>query len=126
MNITHLDHLVLTVKNIDTTCKFYTAVLGMDEIEFGEGRKALLFGNQKFNLHQLGNEFEPKAKQPLSGAIDLCLISDTPIENIISELKDHKVPIEVGPIKRTGATGKLISVYFRDPDQNLIEVSNYV
>ena len=126
MKITQLDHLVLTVQDIDVTCEFYHSVLGMEIITFSEGRKALKFGNQKFNLHQAENEFEPKANNPLAGAIDLCLISETPLESIIKELKLHNISIEEGPIERTGATGIINSVYIRDPDKNLIEISNYV
>ena len=126
MNINQLDHLVLTVNDIEQTCRFYQNILGMEVIEFLGGRKALCFGNQKFNLHQVGKEFEPKAEKPTSGAIDLCLVSDTPINEIIAELAKHSIPIIEGPIERTGATGTLISVYIRDPDKNLIEISNYV
>ncbi|MEE9326927.1 MAG: VOC family protein [Cocleimonas sp.] len=124
MKITHLDHLVLTVKNIDATCMFYEDVLGMEVITFAENRKALKFGQQKFNLHQAGNEFEPKADKPKAGAIDLCLISETPIDTIIKELNSLKISIIEGPVKRTGSTTDLISVYVRDPDKNLIEISN--
>ena len=126
MNITQLDHLVLTVKSISDTCDFYTQVLGMDLIEFGDGRKALKFGDQKFNLHEVDKEFEPKANKPTSGAIDLCLISNTALQKVISELNQHGIKIEEGPIERTGATGKLLSVYIRDPDKNLIEISNRI
>jgi catechol 2,3-dioxygenase-like lactoylglutathione lyase family enzyme len=124
LKITHLDHLVLTVKNIEATCAFYKDVLGMKVITFAKNRKALKFGQQKFNLHQAGNEFEPKANSPKPGAIDLCLISETPIDTIIKELNSFGVPIIEGPIKRTGSTTDLISVYVRDPDKNLIEISN--
>ncbi len=126
IKISQLDHLVLTVKSIEVTCEFYSRVLGMETISFGDNRKALKFGNQKFNLHEVGKEFEPKAHKPCSGAIDLCLISNTPLDNIISHLKHHNILIEEGPIERTGATGKLLSVYIRDPDKNLIEISNKV
>ena len=126
INITQLDHLVLTVKSIEVTCAFYQNILGMEIITFGDNRKALKFSNQKINLHELGKEFEPKAYKPCSGAIDMCLISDTPLKNIISHLNQHNISIEEGPIERTGATGKLLSVYIRDPDKNLIEISNHV
>ena len=126
INITKLDHLVLTVVDIEATCNFYSRVLGMDVISFGEGRKALRFGQQKFNLHQAGKEFSPKADKPTVGAIDLCLISDTPIDEIISELKQQQILIEEGPVARTGATGALLSVYIRDPDKNLIEIANQI
>lgn len=124
--IHHMDHIVFTVANIENTVNFYTKALGMTEETFGQGRKALKFGNQKFNLHQKGKEFEPKAEHPTCGAMDLCLISEKPLEEVISWLKACDVTITEGPIERTGATGKIRSVYFRDPDQNLIEVSNYL
>jgi catechol 2,3-dioxygenase-like lactoylglutathione lyase family enzyme len=101
-------------------------VLGFNVVTFGEGRKALTFGRQKFNLHQQGKEFEPKAKAPTPGAIDLCLIASTPLDQVIEELNALGVLIEEGPVDRTGATGPIRSVYLRDPDQNLIEISNYV
>jgi catechol 2,3-dioxygenase-like lactoylglutathione lyase family enzyme len=126
MNIDRLDHIVLTVADIDTTIAFYTRVLGFNVVTFGEGRKALTFGRQKFNLHQQGKEFEPKAKAPTPGAIDLCLIASTPLDQAIEELNALGVLIEEGPVDRTGATGPIRSVYLRDPDQNLIEISNYV
>ncbi|MCH6264560.1 VOC family protein [Neobacillus citreus] len=126
MNIKGLDHLVLTVKEIEVTCKFYSSVMGMEVQTFGEGRKALKFGNQKINLHQSGREFEPKAIRPTPGSADLCFITDTPIEEIIESLEKHRITIIEGPIERTGALGRINSVYFRDPDLNLIEVSNYI
>ena len=126
MNIVRLDHLVLTVRNINETCRFYEQVLGMTVVTFGAGRKALQFGQQKFNLHQHGQEFEPKADRPTPGAIDLCLISDMPINAVIAHLQQNGVSIEEGPVQRTGALGPIQSVYFRDPDDNLIEVSNYI
>lgn len=125
MKIDRLDHLVLTVADIDATVAFYTRVLGFDVVTFGEGRKALTFGRQKFNLHQHGKEFEPKAKVPTPAAIDLCLISSTPLDEVVDELGTMGITIEEGPIDRTGATGPIRSVYLRDPDQNLIEISNY-
>jgi len=125
MNIDRIDHLVLTVNDIDTTVDFYTRVLGLEVVTFGEGRKALVFGRQKFNLHQKGKEFEPKAAAPTTGAIDLCLISGTPLKDVISELNQADIPIEQGPVGRTGATGPIQSIYIRDPDLNLIEISNY-
>lgn len=126
IHITQLDHLVLTVQNIDASCEFYSRVLGMEIVAFGEGRKALKFGDQKFNLHEAGWEFEPRADKPVPGAIDLCLITDTRLDSVIDELNQQNIPIEQGPIKRTGATGKLLSVYIRDPDKNLIEIANHV
>ena len=126
MQISHLDHLVLTVADIKTTCDFYRHVLNFEVIEFGERRKALKFGSQKINLHQAGHEFEPKAAFPTRGSADLCFISETPVEQIIQHLKQRHIVIEQGPIQRTGALGAILSVYIRDPDQNLIEISNYV
>ena len=93
---------------------------------FGAGRTALKFGRQKFNLHQQGREFEPKADRPTPGSADLCLIATTPLDSVVAHLQAKGVAIEEGPVRRTGATGPIVSVYFRDPDQNLIEVSNYV
>ncbi|MBY0571112.1 MAG: VOC family protein [Burkholderiaceae bacterium] len=126
MKISRIDHVVLTVANIDATCEFYSQVLGMDVVTFGEGRKALTFGQQKFNLHQAGKEFEPKASRPTPGSVDLCLISETPLNQVVSELEAAGVKVTEGPIQRTGAMGPIVSVYFRDPDHNLIEVSNYL
>jgi len=124
MKISHLDHLVLTVSNIETTCHFYQTVLGFEVITFKDDRKALKFGNQKINLHQQGNEFEPKALQPTPGSADLCFISDTPISEVVAHLNQLNIQIEEGPIERTGAMHPILSVYIRDPDQNLIEISN--
>ncbi|WP_152403249.1 VOC family protein [Paenibacillus cellulositrophicus] len=125
MNINRLDHLVLTVSNIDQTCEFYSRVLGMRTVTFGEGRKALHFGQQKINLHEAGKEFEPKAKTPMPGTADLCFITDDPIPDVIRHLEYCNVMIEEGPVFRTGALGSITSVYLRDPDGNLIEISNY-
>lgn len=124
MKISHLDHLVLTVASIEVSAAFYSRVLGMDVVTFGEGRTALTFGTQKLNLHQLGNEFEPKAQQPTAGAVDLCLLTETPIAEVIHELQQAGIEIIAGPVRRTGATGPILSVYFRDPDHNLLEVAN--
>lgn len=125
MKINRLDHLVLTVADIDSTCVFYKNVLGMTIAEFGTGRKALQFGSQKINLHQKGKEYEPKAFNPTEGSADLCFIADTPVSEILKELKSKRIEIIEGIVERTGATGKILSIYFRDPDKNLIEVSNY-
>lgn len=125
MQIDRIDHLVLTVKSIDDSCEFYSSVLGMQVVTFGKGRKALSFGQQKINLHQFGNEFEPKACRPTPGSADLCLISTTPMEEIIKHLKTVGIKVLEGPVKRTGAVGDILSVYFRDPDENLIEISVY-
>ncbi|WP_436861839.1 VOC family protein [Acinetobacter haemolyticus] len=126
MKISHLDHLVLTVANIEITCQFYRSILNFEVITFGENRKALKFGNQKINLHQVGKEFEPKAFQPTSGSADLCFIAETPLEKVIEHLQQLNIEIIEGPIERTGAMGKILSIYIRDPDQNLIEISNYL
>jgi len=126
MNIDRIDHVVLTVRSIDVTCEFYTRVLGMRVVTFAGGRKALTFGRQKFNLHEAGREFEPKADRPTPGSIDLCLITHTPLADVIAHLRRCEVTILEGPVDKTGATGAIRSVYFRDPDANLIEVSNYV
>jgi catechol 2,3-dioxygenase-like lactoylglutathione lyase family enzyme len=126
VRIDRLDHLVLTVADIDATVDFYTRVLGMDAVTFGAGRTALAFGRSKINLHRAGHEFEPKAHRPTPGSADLCLIAEGPLEQVIEDLAAHGVPIEEGPVERTGATGPIRSVYFRDPDQNLIEVSSYL
>lgn len=123
--ITHLDHLVLTVKDIPRSVAFYTKVLGMKEVLFAAGRIALSFGDQKINLHEEGKEFEPKAIRPTPGSADLCFISDTSIGAILSTLRTHGVEIVEGPVSRAGARGPIRSIYFRDPDGNLIEISNY-
>ncbi|WP_034853055.1 VOC family protein [Inquilinus limosus] len=130
IRIDHLDHLVLTVASIEATCDFYTSALGMTVETFGastpEGshRKALRFGDQKINLHQAGREFEPKALRPTPGSADLCFIAATPLEEVMAHLQRLGIAIEEGPVPRTGATGPIRSVYLRDPDQNLIEISN--
>ena len=126
MRIDRLDHLVLTVADIDATVAFYTRVLGMEAVTFGAGRTALAFGRSKINLHRAGHEFEPKASRPTPGSADLCLIAASPLEQVIEDLAAHGIPVEEGPVERTGATGPILSVYFRDPDQNLIEVSTYL
>jgi catechol 2,3-dioxygenase-like lactoylglutathione lyase family enzyme len=125
MDIDRIDHVVLTVQNIEATCAFYARVLGMRPLTFAGNRKALAFGRQKFNLHEAGREFEPKAARPTPGSIDLCLITSTPLDDVVAHLRRCDVEIIEGPVAKTGATGPIRSVYFRDPDQNLIEVSNY-
>ena len=122
--IDRIDHIVLTVFDLDRTIDFYARVLGMEPVTFAGGRRGLAFGRQKLNLHQAGKEFEPKALRPAPGAIDLCFIAATPLEQVIAALREAKVAIIEGPVP-TGATGPMMSVYFRDPDGNLIEVSNY-
>lgn len=126
MRIQALDHLVLTVKDIPTTCEFYHRVLGLEIITFGDDRKSLKIGKQKINLHQAGAEFQPCAKRPTAGSADLCFIAETPIEAMVEHLQQCNVVIEEGPVSRTGAGGPIRSVYLRDPDGNLIELSNYL
>ncbi|XP_073919239.1 glyoxalase domain-containing protein 5 isoform X2 [Castor canadensis] len=121
-----LDHIVMTVKSIKDTTAFYSKILGMEVTTFKGDRKALCFGEQKFNLHEVGKEFEPKASHPVPGSLDICLITEAPLDEVIARLKACDVPIEEGPVPRTGATGPIMSIYFRDPDRNLIEVSNYI
>ena len=121
----HLDHLVLTVANIDATVDFYTEVLSMDVVSF-DGRKALTFGIQRINLHQRGHEFSPKAAHPTPGSADLCFITTAPLEEVIEYLTNQKIHVEEGPVERNGSIGKLRSIYLRDPDRNLIEISNIV
>lgn len=129
MKAVRLDHLVLTVSDLDITCDFYERVLSMDAISFSSGgveRRALRFGGQKINLHQSGAEFEPKAAHPAPGSADLCFIIDTDMAVVVSHLRNCHVKIEQGPVQRTGAEGPIVSIYFRDPDGNLNEVSRYV
>ena len=125
IRIDRLDHLVLTVKDIQVTCDFYEQVLGMMVVTFGANRKALQFGRQRINLHQLGNEFEPKADYPTSGSGDLCFIASSTMDDVIDHVKAAGVTIIEGPVPRTGVIGNMESIYFRDPDGNLIEVSSY-
>ncbi len=126
MKVDHLDHLVLTVKSIPATCEFYARALGMEVVTFGGNRQALAFGAQKINLHEAGKEWEPKAQRPTPGSADLCFITLTPLAEVVEHLRRCGVEIVEGPVKRTGAAGPITSVYFRDPDLNLIEVSNYL
>ncbi|MFS8533990.1 MAG: VOC family protein [Limnochordales bacterium] len=124
MKVDSLDHLVLTVADVEATCRFYSRVLGMEVVTFGQGRKALQFGSQKINLHQQGREFEPKAARPTPGSADLCFLTTVPLSDVVAHLQSAGVAIVEGPVQRTGATGPILSVYFRDPDGNLIEVAN--
>jgi catechol 2,3-dioxygenase-like lactoylglutathione lyase family enzyme len=124
VRIESLDHFVLTVASIEATCEFYARVLGMEIEQFGEARTALKFGNQKINLHEVGKEFEPKAKTPTAGSGDFCLLTQTPIADVAAHIKACGVKIVDGPVQRTGAMGPIMSVYFRDPDYNLVEVSH--
>lgn len=124
MQINKLDHLVLTVRDITVTSSFYSKVIGMNAEKTDQGRHALHFGTSKINLHQLGAEFTPHAKRPTPGSADLCFLTERPIDRIIEHLKEHHVPIEEGPVQRIGASGPLLSIYFRDPDGNLLEIAN--
>jgi catechol 2,3-dioxygenase-like lactoylglutathione lyase family enzyme len=123
--IASLDHLVLTVRDIEATCRFYETVLGMRRERFGDGRTALHFGPHKINLHQQGKEFEPKAERPTPGSGDLCLIAPGPIDAIVAHVESCGVAIEEGPVPRSGAQGPISSIYIRDPDANLIEIACY-
>lgn len=124
MKIDSLDHLVLTVQDIEASCSFYQRVLGMEVVTFGAGRKALAFGAQKINLHESGRELEPKAQRPTPGSADLCFLTSVPLPEVQRHLASCGVTMSEGPVQRTGAQGPILSVYFRDPDLNLIEVSN--
>ena len=124
--IKSIDHLVLTVKDIAKTVEFYTTILGMEKEIFKENRVALKFGSQKINLHQLGAEFEPKALNVKEGSADLCFITQTNIVEFKDYIESLDIPIIEGVVKRTGAMGEINSIYLRDPDGNLIEISNYM
>ncbi len=119
-----LDHFVLTVANIEQAVAFYVNVLGMEEITFGNNRKAIAFGKQKINLHEAGHELQPHARKPLPGSADLCFLTDTPLPDWQARLQAHNVLIIEGPIERTGAQFPIISIYIRDLDGNLIEIAN--
>lgn len=124
MQVERLDHLVLTVADIDASISFYEKVMGMRPLTFGAGRRALAFGRSKINLHPADQPIRPHARYPTAGSADLCFIVATPVEEVVLHLRDCGVTIEDGPVARSGATGPIMSVYFRDPDDNLIEVSN--
>ena len=126
MEISRLDHLVLTVRSIEASCEFYGRVLGMEVVSFAGNRRALQFGRQKLNLHQLGHEFEPKAARPTPGAADLCFITTTPLGRVIEHIKVCGIELIAGPVPRIGAVGPIESIYVRDPDGNLIEIANYL
>jgi catechol 2,3-dioxygenase-like lactoylglutathione lyase family enzyme len=123
--IDRIDHVVLTAHDVDRTIEFYSRVLGMEPVTFAGGRRALAFGRQKINLHQAGREFDPRALKPTPGSLDLCFITETPLAEVIEHLRAEGVAIAQGPVPKTGALGPMTSVYFRDPDGNLIELSNY-
>ena len=121
--IARIDHVVLTTRHRERCIAFYTRVLGMRLETFGEGRIALRFGDKKINLHEAGREFEPKATHPTPGGLDLCFIASVPLDEVIRRLAAEAVPIELGPVPKTGATGPIRSVYVRDPDGNLVEIA---
>ena len=123
--IERIDHLVLTVNDLEKTIHFYTKALGMKLVTFGSKRKALSFGRHKINLHEYGKEYEPKAAMPLPGSADLCFVTTVPVDRLKKELAGKEITVLEGPIKRTGAEGEITSIYIRDPDGNLIELSNY-
>ena len=123
MKVSAIDHVVLTVRDVEATVDFYARVLGMTPVTFGAGRRALAFGSQKLNLHEAGHEFEPKAVQPTPGSADFCLLTETPLDEVVGELARAGVDIVEGPVERDGATGAIRSVYVRDPDGNLVELS---
>jgi len=125
MNITGFDHLVLTVRSIARTCEFYEQAMGAQVITFGAGRTALQLGDHKINLHEAGNEFEPKARTPTPGSGDICLITGAPLTEVEQHLRAKGITIEEGPVARTGARGPILSIYVRDPDGNLIEIASY-
>ncbi len=124
--IDHVDHIVLTATDPQATIHFYTKVMGMHLEKFGEGRVAFTFGNQKINMHVRGHEIEPKAHVPVPGALDLCFIASAPLDEVIAHLKTVNWPLVEGPVTRTGAREPIRSVYLRDPDLNLIEISEYI
>lgn len=126
IRISHLDHFVLTVADIGQTCDFYESVLGMRRAVFGEGRVALHYGNQKINLHQADTPVDPNVRHATPGSADLCFITTTPIKDVADALNEAGIPIISGPAERSGARSGLMSVYFYDPDENLIEVANEI
>jgi catechol 2,3-dioxygenase-like lactoylglutathione lyase family enzyme len=123
--IDHIDHIVLTTRDREGCIRFYTQVLGMKLEKFGDNRLALTFGNQKINLHEWGREFTPRAHVAAPGTLDLCFIAAIGLDEVIGRLKRHNVPIIEGPVAKTGAVGPIRSVYVRDPDLNLLEISVY-
>lgn len=124
MNVLRIDHVVLTVRDIDATIAWYERVMGMRAVTFGDGRRGLAFGDQKLNLHQAGDEFLPKASIPMPGSVDLCFTTDVPLDDVAAHLRAEGVAIEVGPVAKVGARAPLRSLYVRDPDGNLIEIAN--
>jgi len=126
VRVDRLDHIVLTVRSVEATCDFYSRVLGMIPVTFSGNRKALLFGRQKINLHEVGREFEPRAAAPTPGSADLCFVRLQPASEVIEHLRTCGVRIIEGPVRREGALGPIESVYLRDPDGNLLELANYI
>jgi len=126
MTVDGIDHIVLTVRDVAVSRAFYTRLLGMTAVAFGDGRWALHFGNQKINLHEAGGAIVPRAEHPTPGSADLCFLTTTPLDAVSARLAAEGVALELGPVDRTGARGLIRSLYFRDPDGNLIEVANRV
>ncbi len=126
MKVVRLDHLVLTVRGIDRTVAFYSKVMGMRRQDFGDGRVALRFGDQKINLHLLESTIAPKAAHPMPGSADLCFLIEAPLAEAMERVRGLGIAIVEGPVERTGATGPIRSFYFRDPDGNLIEIANRI
>ena len=124
LSIQSLDHLVLTVADVDASVRFYTDILEMNEVIFGEDRKAVGFGSQKINLHPASGPFEPHARQPTAGSADLCFLTNTPLETVTRHLEERGVAVIEGPVQRTGAEGPILSIYIKDPDGNLLEIAN--
>ncbi len=124
IRIDSLDHLVLTVRDLERTCRFYERALGMERRSFAEGRWALHFGRQKINLHEADHPIDPNVRHATPGSADLCFLTQTPIPEVIRHLRDEGIEIVTGPTERSGATSKLLSVYVYDPDENLIEIAN--
>ena len=124
MQVERLDHLVLTVKDIAVTSVFYQTALGIKTVTFAENRTVLVFNTGKINLHEAGNEFKPAALRPTPGSADFCFITKTPVAAVAEKLRSLSIPVIEGPVKKTGAFGPLLSIYLRDPDGNLIEISN--
>jgi catechol 2,3-dioxygenase-like lactoylglutathione lyase family enzyme len=125
IRIDNIDHFVLTVRSLETSIRFYADVLGGERVERPGKPSAVRLGQQKINLHEVGHSFEPKADAPTPGSGDFCLITRQPIEDILAHLATCNVSVEIGPVERHGALGPMTSVYFRDPDRNLVEVSRY-
>jgi catechol 2,3-dioxygenase-like lactoylglutathione lyase family enzyme len=123
--IVGIDHFVLTVASLEATCAFYQRVLGFERIDTPARPTALAFGSQKINIHEVNRTFEPKAKLPTPGSADFCLVTDRPLDEIRAHIEANGVVVELGPVERVGARGSMLSVYFRDPDGNLVEVSEY-